>query len=160
MYAFYLPHLTILFHQNKKTFTLQVNLILLFFFLQFTERTLAHHLLDDLGGPSAEYYIAMARLDLQKQALEDAEVNLKEALQFDHQVFNCSCFHFIMTLNSVLLIYLSIYFLCSSLTFCRNLDLTGEIPIVVIKIDIIMNSLHNLWHCTCSIQTPGLLWGM
>ena len=53
---------------------------------QFAERTLSHHLLDPLGGPSAKYYICLARLRLQKQAMEEAEDALKEALQFDHQV--------------------------------------------------------------------------
>ena len=59
-------------------------------FVQFTERALAHHLLDDYGGPSAQYHIALARLKLQKRILEEAEESLKEALQFDHQVhFYC-----------------------------------------------------------------------
>ena len=56
-------------------------------FVQFTERALAHHLLDDYGGPSAQYHIALARLKLQKRILEEAEESLKEALQFDHQVY-------------------------------------------------------------------------
>ena len=55
--------------------------------VQFTERALAHHLLDDYGGPSAQYHIALARLKLQKRILEEAEESLKEALQFDHQVY-------------------------------------------------------------------------
>ena len=53
---------------------------------QFAERSLAHHLLDEYGGPSAQYHIALARLKLQKRNLEEAEESLKEALQFDHQV--------------------------------------------------------------------------
>ena len=59
-------------------------------FVQFAERALAHHLLDPLGGPSAAYYISRARLELQKQepdTVEEAEKSLKEALQFDHQVY-------------------------------------------------------------------------
>ena len=54
--------------------------------VQFTERALAHHLLDVSGGPSAEYHIALARLKLQKDQLQEAEESLKEALQFDYQV--------------------------------------------------------------------------
>ncbi len=53
---------------------------------QFAERALGHHLLDNNGGPSAEYYISLARLKLQKHLLDEAEENLKEALQVDHQV--------------------------------------------------------------------------
>ena len=54
--------------------------------MQFAERTLAHHLLDALGGPSARYYICLATLKLQRQLMEEAEEALKEALQFEHQV--------------------------------------------------------------------------
>lgn len=56
--------------------------------MQFAERALAKHLLEDgpTGGPSAEYHIALARLLLQKQQLEEAEYNLNQALQYDHQV--------------------------------------------------------------------------
>lgn len=56
--------------------------------LQFTERALAKHLLDPMGGPSAEYNIALARLKLQKHSLDEAEECLSEALQYDHQVSN------------------------------------------------------------------------
>ena len=55
-------------------------------YTQFTERVLSHQLLDPLGGPSAEYHIALARLKLQKSDMDEAEASLKEALQFDHQV--------------------------------------------------------------------------
>jgi len=54
--------------------------------LQFAERALAHHLLDPVGGPSAEYHISLAHLKLQKHQMEEAEKSLQEALQFDHQV--------------------------------------------------------------------------
>ncbi|KAK2186875.1 hypothetical protein NP493_185g01050 [Ridgeia piscesae] len=53
--------------------------------MPFTERALAYHLLEPMGGPSAEYHIALARLKLQKRQLEEAAESLQEALQFDHQ---------------------------------------------------------------------------
>ena len=61
-------------------------MICYFLLFQFTERALAHHLLDPLGGPSAEFHIALARLKLQKNELEEADKNLHEALQFDYNV--------------------------------------------------------------------------
>ena len=61
------------------------------FSFQFTERALAHHLLDPLGGTNAQYHIALARLKLQKHQMDEAEESLKEALQFDHQVRVESC---------------------------------------------------------------------
>ncbi|XP_041353572.1 cilia- and flagella-associated protein 70-like isoform X3 [Gigantopelta aegis] len=51
----------------------------------FTERALAHELLLPTGGPTAAYYIALAHLMLQKREFADAEENLKEALQLEHQ---------------------------------------------------------------------------
>jgi Flp pilus assembly protein TadD len=53
--------------------------------LTFSERSLAKHLLEPLGGQSCSYYIAMAKLHLQKGQMEEAEEALKEAVQFDHQ---------------------------------------------------------------------------
>ncbi|CAH1791968.1 unnamed protein product, partial [Owenia fusiformis] len=53
--------------------------------MPFTERALAHELLEPNGGPGAIYHIAYARLKLQKKEMEEAELSLKEALQFDHQ---------------------------------------------------------------------------
>ena len=55
-------------------------------FLQFTERALAHELLSPVGGPTAQYHIALARVKLQKRVLAEAEDSLNEALQFDYQV--------------------------------------------------------------------------
>ena len=55
---------------------------------QFTERALAKHLLSPLGGPSAEYHIALAQLKLQKNQLTEAEDSLNEALSYDHQVIS------------------------------------------------------------------------
>ncbi|XP_077996402.1 cilia- and flagella-associated protein 70-like isoform X2 [Glandiceps talaboti] len=51
----------------------------------FCERALAHELLSPSGGPSAPYYVALARLKLQRKELEEAEENLREALVMDHQ---------------------------------------------------------------------------
>ena len=53
---------------------------------QFTERALAHELLSPMGGATAHYHIALARVKLQKRELEEAEESLNEALQFDYQV--------------------------------------------------------------------------
>ncbi|XP_064621218.1 cilia- and flagella-associated protein 70-like isoform X2 [Lineus longissimus] len=53
--------------------------------MPFTERALAHELLDPMGGPTAAYHIAFARLKLQKKEFEDAEDSLNEALQLDYQ---------------------------------------------------------------------------
>ncbi|ELU15780.1 hypothetical protein CAPTEDRAFT_154432 [Capitella teleta] len=53
--------------------------------MPFTERALSKHLIDPLGGPSALYHVCLSQLMLQKHLMEDAEVSLKEALQFDHQ---------------------------------------------------------------------------
>jgi hypothetical protein len=39
-----------------------------------------------MGGPTAAYHIAFARLKLQKKEFEDAEETLDEALQLDYQV--------------------------------------------------------------------------
>lgn len=54
----------------------------------FTERALGIQLLLSAksGGPTADYYIAMARLRLQKKELQEAEEELNEALQLDFQV--------------------------------------------------------------------------
>ena len=48
-----------------------------------------------MGGPTAHYHIALARVKLQKSELPEAEESLNEALQFDYQVgwINCT-FHF------------------------------------------------------------------
>ncbi len=64
---------------------------ILFVCNQFTERALAHHLLDPIGGPSVEYHLSLARLKLQKHDMEEAEESLKEALQFDHEVVINEC---------------------------------------------------------------------
>ncbi|XP_071963132.1 cilia- and flagella-associated protein 70-like [Antedon mediterranea] len=53
--------------------------------MQFCERALAHELLAPKGGPSAIYYIALARLKLQKKELEEAEESIKEALVISNQ---------------------------------------------------------------------------
>jgi len=47
---------------------------------------LAHELLSPMGGATAHYHIALARVKLQKRELEEAEESLNEALQFDYQV--------------------------------------------------------------------------
>nr|XP_006824936.1 PREDICTED: tetratricopeptide repeat protein 18-like [Saccoglossus kowalevskii] len=52
---------------------------------QFCERALSHELLSPTGGPSAPYYVALARLKLQKKELGEAEESLREALVLDHQ---------------------------------------------------------------------------
>ncbi|XP_053401249.1 cilia- and flagella-associated protein 70-like isoform X9 [Mercenaria mercenaria] len=51
----------------------------------FTERALAHELLSPMGGLTAHYHIALARVKLQKSDLKEAEESLNEALQFDYQ---------------------------------------------------------------------------
>ncbi|XP_052768283.1 cilia- and flagella-associated protein 70-like isoform X5 [Mya arenaria] len=51
----------------------------------FTERALAHELLSPMGGATAQYHIALARVKLQKRELEEGEESLNEALQFDYQ---------------------------------------------------------------------------
>jgi tetratricopeptide (TPR) repeat protein len=51
----------------------------------FTERALAHHLVDPLGGPSLRYYIALATLHLQTHNMEAAEESVQAALQIDYQ---------------------------------------------------------------------------
>lgn len=51
----------------------------------FTERALAHELLSPMGGLTAQYHIALARVKLQKNELKEAEESLNEALQFDYQ---------------------------------------------------------------------------
>jgi len=53
--------------------------------IPFTERALAHELVTTVGGPTAAYHIALARLKLQKGEYSAAEENLNEALQFDYQ---------------------------------------------------------------------------
>ncbi|XP_070577266.1 cilia- and flagella-associated protein 70-like isoform X4 [Ptychodera flava] len=53
--------------------------------MNFCERALAHELLSPTGGPSAAYYVALARLKLQKKELEEANDNLQEALVLNHQ---------------------------------------------------------------------------
>ena len=47
---------------------------------------MAHELLCPMGGPTAHYHIALARVKLQKSELPEAEESLNEALQFDYQV--------------------------------------------------------------------------
>ena len=66
--------------------------------MQFAERTLAHDLLDPLGGPSSRYYICLATLKLQRQLMEEAEEALKEALQFEHQA--CQVFFLLSNLHT------------------------------------------------------------
>ncbi|XP_060604479.1 cilia- and flagella-associated protein 70-like isoform X7 [Ruditapes philippinarum] len=51
----------------------------------FTERALGHELLSPMGGLTAHYHIALARVKLQKSELKEAEESLNEALQFDYQ---------------------------------------------------------------------------
>lgn len=53
--------------------------------MSFAERALAHHLLEPFGGTSAKYLIALARLHMQKNQLQDAEQCLAEAVQVDFQ---------------------------------------------------------------------------
>ena len=53
---------------------------------QFTERALAHHLLDPLGGPSTRYYVALGLLHLQTHDMDKVEMDVNTALQFDYQV--------------------------------------------------------------------------
>lgn len=47
---------------------------------------MAHELLNPMGGATAQYHIAFARVKLQKGELAEAEESLNEALQFDYQV--------------------------------------------------------------------------
>lgn len=47
---------------------------------------MAHELLSPMGGATAHYHIALARVKLQKGELAEAEESLNEALQFDYQV--------------------------------------------------------------------------
>ena len=42
--------------------------------------------MDPEGGASSDYYLALARLNLQIRDLEGASNSLEEALKIDHQV--------------------------------------------------------------------------
>ncbi|XP_063957993.1 cilia- and flagella-associated protein 70-like isoform X2 [Lytechinus pictus] len=53
--------------------------------MQFCERALAHELLDPMGGPTTAYHVALARLKLQKKALEEANESLNQALVLNYQ---------------------------------------------------------------------------
>jgi len=61
--------------------------------ISFTERALANQLIistkERESGPTADYFICMARLKLQKKELAQAEEELNEALQRDYQVLMC-----------------------------------------------------------------------
>lgn len=39
-----------------------------------------------MGGPTADYYVALARLHMMKEEYDSAETDLKQATQIDHQV--------------------------------------------------------------------------
>lgn len=54
--------------------------------IQFTERALARHLVDPLGGPSSKYFICLAQLKLQRHEMDEVEALVKDAMQLDHQV--------------------------------------------------------------------------
>lgn len=41
-----------------------------------------------MGGPTADYYVALARLHMMKEQYDAAEGDLKQATQIDHQVCN------------------------------------------------------------------------
>ena len=60
---------------------------------------MAHHLLDPLGGASARYHIALARLHMQKNQLAEAEQNLNAAVQVDFQVISLFDFLILETTN-------------------------------------------------------------
>ena len=47
---------------------------------------LAQELMDPSGGPSGHYFLAMARLQLQREQFKDAEESIQEALQYSYQV--------------------------------------------------------------------------
>lgn len=51
----------------------------------FTERALARHLVDPIGGPSSKYFICLAQLKLQRHEMDEVEAHVKEAMQMDHQ---------------------------------------------------------------------------
>jgi len=53
--------------------------------MMFTDLALFKHLDASMGGPSSEYYIALAQLRLQRRELREAEDALNEALGYDHQ---------------------------------------------------------------------------
>ncbi|XP_071787792.1 cilia- and flagella-associated protein 70-like isoform X3 [Asterias amurensis] len=52
---------------------------------QFCERALAHELLIPRGGPTAVYYVALARLKLQRKELQEAQDSLNQALLLNYQ---------------------------------------------------------------------------
>ncbi|XP_039248406.2 cilia- and flagella-associated protein 70-like [Styela clava] len=53
--------------------------------LKFAEIALSHELLDPLGGPGAEYHVALARLHMMRKEYTQAEENLNHATRIDHQ---------------------------------------------------------------------------
>lgn len=53
--------------------------------LKFAGIALSKELLDPMGGPTADYYVALARLHMMKEKYDSAEADLKQATQIDHQ---------------------------------------------------------------------------
>lgn len=56
------------------------------FIVQFTERALAHHLLDPLGGATSRYHVALAMLRVQRQEMALAEAEVQAAVQLEYEV--------------------------------------------------------------------------
>ena len=52
---------------------------------QFTERALAHHLIDPLGGDCVRYRIALALLHMQKCELDKAEQEVNVSIQMEYE---------------------------------------------------------------------------
>ncbi|XP_053550194.1 cilia- and flagella-associated protein 70 [Bombina bombina] len=52
---------------------------------QFIQRALAHELLSTDGGPSCKYYLMCAQMHILKKEFDEANKNLQEAFQIDHQ---------------------------------------------------------------------------
>jgi regulator of RNase E activity RraB len=57
-----------------------------FFFLQWAERCLAKELLNPKGGPSVDYQIALAKVKLAKEDMNEAEKHCCDALDIDYEV--------------------------------------------------------------------------
>ncbi|XP_002122550.2 cilia- and flagella-associated protein 70 [Ciona intestinalis] len=53
--------------------------------LKFAEISLSHELLEPHGGPSAEYYIALAQLQMMRRQLSGAKESLELATSFDNE---------------------------------------------------------------------------
>ncbi|KAM9305428.1 cilia- and flagella-associated protein 70 [Gastrophryne carolinensis] len=52
---------------------------------QFVQRALAHELVSPDGGPSCQYYLMCAQINLLQKEFDAANQNLQEASQIDHQ---------------------------------------------------------------------------